>query len=99
MIITSFQRSGNPSNKDCLPGIKGQGGVKDKVRVTELPRSDLDRLVLDGRGAHAEVELVLVLDALLDQSLHGALVLIRYDFKRKLRQAFYSVLTWNRRKA
>ena len=79
MIITSFQRSGNPSNKDCLPGIKGQGGVKDKVRVTELPRSDLDRLILDGRGAHAEVELVLVLDALLDQSLHGALVLIRYD--------------------
>ena len=70
LIITSFQRSGNPSNKDRLPRIKRQGGVKDKVRVTELPRSDLDRLVLDGRGAHAEVELVLVLDALLDQGLH-----------------------------
>ena len=70
LIITSFQRSWNPSNKDCLPRIKGKGGVKDKVRVAELPRSDLHRLVLDGRGAHAQVELVLVLDALLNQSLH-----------------------------
>ena len=74
-IGTCFEGPRDAADKDRLARVQGQTGVQHKVRVGQLPGSDLHRLVLDGGGGHAQVELVLVLDTHLDQLLHRSLVL------------------------
>ena len=74
-ILTCFQGPGDPADEDGLPGVERERGVEDEVCVGESPGSDLHRLVLDGRRGDAQVQLVVVLDARVDQRLHGLLVL------------------------
>ena len=74
-ILTCFQGPGDPADEDGFPGVEGERGVEDEVGVGESPGPDLDRLVLDGRRGDAQVQLVVVLDARVDQRLHGLLVL------------------------
>lgn len=70
-----FQWPRHAPDEHGLPGVQRHGGVQDEVGVGQAPRPDLHRLVLDGRRGHAQVELVIVHDARLDQLLHRALVL------------------------
>ena len=72
---TGFQRTWHTADEDGLAGVQRHGSVQDEVGVRQAPRPDLHGLVLDSRGGHAQVQLVVVHDARLDQLLHGALVL------------------------
>lgn len=75
VLLTSFQRSRDSTHKDRLSGIQWQGSVEDKVGIRQLPRSDLHRFVLDGGGRDAQVQLIIVLDAGVNQLLYRDLIL------------------------
>lgn len=70
-----LERSRDPANEDRLSRVERHGGVQHEVGIAQSPRSNLHRLILNRGRAHAQVELVLVLNAGVYQLLHRALVL------------------------
>lgn len=73
--LTGFEWSWDSADEHRLPWIQRQRRIEDEVCVGESPRSNLHGFVLDGWRGDAKVELVFVLDARVDQTLHGGLVL------------------------
>ena len=64
---TGFEWPRDAADEYGLPRVERKGRVQNKVGVRKSPRPDLDGLVLDGGRGDAEVQLVLVLYALVDQ--------------------------------
>lgn len=75
--LTGFQRSRHATHEHRFARVQRHRGVQHVVGIGQTPRPNLHRLVLDGRRRHAQVQLVLVGDARLNQLLHAALVLFR----------------------
>lgn len=73
--LTGFQRSGDTTNENGLPGIQRHGRVQHEVGVGQTPRSYLNGFVFDGRRRNAQVQFVVVLNACVNQLLHRGFVL------------------------
>lgn len=86
--LHGLQRPRHAADEDGLSRIERHGGVQHEVGVAESPGSDLHGLVLDRGRAHAQVELVLVLNAGVYQLLHRALVLKRVERSREKFEQF-----------
>lgn len=77
--LTCFQRTWNSANKDSLSWIQRHWSIQDEISIRQTPGANLNRLVLDGGRRDADVELVVFDDAVLDQILNRAFVLLRVN--------------------
>jgi hypothetical protein len=98
-----LQWPGDAADEDGLPRIQRERGIKHEVGVRQSPRPNLHRLVLDGGRRDAQVELILVLNARVDQRLHGCFLLQKratgqHSFPFGPRIYIFFSLTWHKAK-
>lgn len=80
--LTSFQRTRHTADENRFSRIQRHGRVQHIVGIRQTPRPDLNGLVLDGGRRNAQIQLIVVGDAGLDQLLHATFVLLLKIWKR-----------------
>lgn len=88
--LTSFQRTRNASNENSFTRIQWHGSIQNKVSIGQTPRANLHWFVLDGGRRDADVELIILDDAIFNQILNRAFVLWR---NRKIGKLVDSIFT------
>lgn len=73
--LTCFQRARNPTDEHGFAWIQRHRSVQHKISIRQAPRTNLNRLILDGWRRHADVQLLVLHDAVLNQILDRAFVL------------------------
>ena len=73
--LTCFERAWHSTHKHGFAWIKWHGSIQHKVSIRESPRSNLYRFIFYCRWGDTQVELVIILNARINQLLHWALIL------------------------